>query len=95
LIEGHYITIKNKLFGRSSEKEPSPKDKKIHENTNNKKTRVQLLSLRYPNAPLIEREVEFQEMPLCKCLNHEMSDSGVAENSEFITVVPAEHIVIR
>lgn len=95
-IEEQYITIKNKFFGKSSEKQASAEDKRKHQNKNRKKKKkVQLPSLRYSDAPLIEREVELQDLPSCKCCGTEMKDSGMTENSEFITVIPSQYVVIR
>ncbi|MCB9026424.1 MAG: IS66 family transposase [Bdellovibrionaceae bacterium] len=95
-IEEQYITIKNKFFGKSSEKQASAEDKRKHQNKNRKKKKkVQLPSLRYAEAPLIEREVELQDLPSCKCCGTEMKDSGMTENSEFITVIPSQYVVIR
>ena len=96
-IEEQYITIKNKFFGRSSEREPSGEDRRKHQNkkSGKKKKKVQLPSLRYPDAPLIERHVRLDEAPACKCCGHEMSDSGMTENSEFLTTIPAQFFVIR
>ena len=96
-IEEQYITIKNKFFGKSSEKEPSKEDRKKHQSKNgkNKKKKVQLPSLRYPNAPLIERHVTLDEVPSCKSCGTQMSDSGMTENSEFLTTIPAQYFVIR
>ncbi|MCB9024928.1 MAG: IS66 family transposase [Bdellovibrionaceae bacterium] len=95
-IEEQYITIKNKYFGKSSEREPSENDRKKHLKKNKKmKKKVQLPSLRYPDAPLIEREVTLDNLPSCKCCGTEMSDSGMTENSEFLTAVPQQFFVIR
>ncbi len=96
LVNEQYITLKNKFFGRSSEKSPSKEDrKKTRNNSKNKKKKVQLPSLRYPNAPLIERDVELKDLPQCKTCDSEMLDSGMTENSEYVTVIPAQYIVIR
>lgn len=96
-IEEQYITIKNKFFGKSSEKEPSIEDRKKHlgKSSRSKKKKVQLPSLRYPEAPLIERHVILDEAPSCKCCGSGMSDSGMTENSEFLTTIPAQFFVVR
>ncbi len=95
-IDEQLIILKNKYFGKSSEKEPSEEDRNRHDaKSGGQKKKVQLPSLRYPNAPLIEREVELKELPDCKCCNKKMSDSGMTENSEFVTVIPAQFIVVR
>jgi transposase len=90
------ITLKNELFGKSSEKSPSRALIADHEKKQkDKKKKVQLPSLRYPDAPLIERHVELEITPECKCCGKSLSDSGMTEDSEFLTVVPAEFYVIR
>lgn len=95
-IEEQFITLKNKYFGKSSEKEPSNKDRQKNLDGQNKKNKkVQLPSDRYPEAPLIERDVELEETPSCKCCGSQMTDSGLTENSEFLTAIPTQFMVIR
>jgi len=95
-IEEQFINIKNKFFGKSSEKKPRIDSKKFHSSGKKaKKKKIQLPSLRYPNAPLIEREVELAVLPQCSCCGTEMKDTGMTEDSEFLTVVPAEFMVVR
>jgi len=95
-IEDQYISLKNKFFGRSSEKETRSKGvQKKSSGKNKKKTRVLLPSLRHPDIPLIERDVEFEKPPICKCCGHEMRDTGLTEDSEFLTAIPAQYMVIR
>jgi transposase len=96
LIDDQYIVLKNKYFGKSSERslDQDNEDASSKASKTSKK-RVQLPSQRYPNAPLIEREVELETLPSCSCCGHEMHDSGMTENSEFLTVVPKQYIVIR
>jgi transposase len=95
LIADQYIVLKNKVFGKSSEKQPNSENQSKHQERGRGKKKIQLPSQRYPNAPLIEREVELKELPSCKCCGEKMSDSGMTENSEFITVIPKQHIVVR
>lgn len=96
-IDEQYIILKNKYFGKSSEKEPGQEDRNRDNQAKGrgKKKKIQLPSLRYPNAPLIEREVELKDLPDCKCCGQKMSDSGMTEASEFLTVIPKQYIVIR
>jgi transposase len=93
-IEEKFVTIKNKLFGRSSERETSSGEARGKDPKSPKK-KIQLPSERYPDAPLIERDVEFQELPHCRCCGKPMKDSGMTEDSEFVTVVPAQYLVVR
>jgi len=96
LIGDKYIVLKNKLFGKSSEKSPKRESVLAHDLTQkDKKKKVQLPSLRYPDAPLIERHVELKEVPDCSACGSKMKDSGMTEDSEFLTVIPAQYYVIR
>ena len=99
LIGEKYVVIKNKLYGKSSERAPKAGQCSGNGDSNSKekikKVRILLPSERYPDAPLIERRVEFQEIPSCKCCGHQMQDSGMTEDSEFLTTVPQQYLVIR
>jgi len=95
-VDDQLIVLKNKIYGKSSEREPKKdiKEKALKEAKENK-TKVQLPSLRYPNVPLIERGIELKELPKCKCCESQMEDSGMTEDSEYLTVIPAQYLVIR
>lgn len=93
LVDEQLITIKGKLFGRTSETDNGSKEKKKYSKPENKK--VQLSSLRYPNTPVIEKHVTMDKLPLCKCCEVEMVDSGMTEDSEYLTKVPAQYYVVR
>lgn len=94
LIEEQYVTIKNKLFGKSSERLKKPGSSGEKESGAEKKKRVLLPSERYPNLPLIERHITLDVMPACPCCGSEMHDSGLTEESEFLTKVPARYFVV-
>lgn len=96
LVDSQYIELRNKLYGKSSEREPAVTDgNDSRKELKPLKTRVLLPSQRYPNVQLIEREVTLQELPTCGCCGSQMEDSGMTENSEFLTVIPAQYIVVR
>ncbi len=92
-IENQYVTLKKKVFGKSSERSAKngteAKQKKIP------KTKVQLPSLRYPNAPLIEHDIELTELPNCSCCGTQMQDSGMTEDSEYLTAIPRQFFVVK
>lgn len=88
-----YITIKNKLFGKSSERSSRGSSSRSVSNKDKKK-KVQLPSERYPDAPLIERHITLDNLPQCKCCGSEMPDSGMTEESEYLTKVPAQYYVV-
>lgn len=93
LIEDQYVVFKSRFFAKSSEREPvEPKEER---GPAIKKVKVQLPSARYPNAPLIERDIELQELPQCECCGSKMHDTGMTEDAEYLTVIPTQHLVIR
>jgi transposase len=95
LIEDQLVIIKNKLFGKSSEKSPKASTSANNKDPKTKRIKVQLPSLRYPNAPLIEKDIELATMPSCKSCGTEMKDSGMTEDSEYLTAVPRQFYVVR
>lgn len=90
-IDEQFITLKNKFFGKSSER--SKLGRKGRKAAKRGK-RVQLPSQRYPDAPLIERHIELESMPSCDGCGAEMSDSGMTEDTEFLTMLPQEYLTI-
>jgi transposase len=96
VLEGQHVSLKNRYFGKGKNKAPvAARDKTRKKNKDKKKPTRQLPSERYPNAPLIERHVEFEQSPICSCCDEKMTDSGMTEDSEYVTVVPAKFLVIR
>jgi len=99
LIEEQFVTVKNVLFGKSSEKSPKGADKETAQGgvqgAKEKKKRILLPSERYPNAPLIEQHVTLDVPPKCGCCSAEMTDSGMTEDAEFLTIIPEQYFVVR
>lgn len=89
------ITIKNKFFNKSSERSPKPESGQRKSSGKDKKKRVLLPSQRYPDAPLIERHITLDMLPSCGCCGTKMRDTGMTEDSEYLTVIPKQHMVIR
>jgi len=93
LLEEHSILIKHRLFGKSSEKSektPAPEKKKKEP-----RKRVLLPSERYPNVEVMEKLVELDKAPQCACCSKDMKDSGLTEDSEYLTVIPRRFYVVR
>lgn len=93
LLEEHSIQIKHRLFGKSSEKS----DKKATSDKIKKEPRKRILlpSERYPNVDIIEKRVELDTLPACPCCSKEMKDSGLTEDSEYLTVIPRRFYVVQ
>ena len=93
-VNEQYILLKDKLFGRSSEQEVV--EKKPRPCTPRRPVKkVQLPSERYPNVPVVERDVEFEKLPDCPCCGTQMKDSGMTEDTECLTVIPKTYFIIR
>ena len=95
ILEDQYVVIKNKLFGKSSERTSASDKDGPARSHKERKSRIQLPSQRYPNAPLIERSIALQELPYCKCCGSQMEDSGMTEDSEYLTAIPRQYLVVR
>lgn len=93
LLEDQSIQIKHRLFGRSSEKS----DKKSSSTKEKKppRKRVLLPSERYPNVDIIEKRVELEKLPTCPCCAKEMKDSGLTEDSEYLTAIPRRFYIVQ
>ncbi len=93
-IADQMVILKKSVFGKSSEKRPSRQD--IAAKSTKGRNPFQLLpSLRYPDLPLIEKELEAATPPSCKLCSHELTKMNVTENSEYITLVEKVYRVER
>lgn len=69
LLGEQLFNIKNKIFGRSSEKsKKEPKGKKEKKKNNGKK-KIRLPSEKYKNLDIVEKEIEFDQNPSCNICN--------------------------
>lgn len=96
ILEGQHVLLKTKYFGKGKGKAPvAARDKKKKKGKDKNKPKRQLPSERYPNAPIIEHDVELAVMPECSCCNEKMTDSGMTEDTEQLGTIPAQYFVIR
>ncbi len=93
-IADQYVLLKSRFFGKSSERKASPGTRPDLE-PKKKGKKVQLPSERYPNTPLVEKEIELSELPTCGACGEQMKDSGLTEDSEYLTVIPKQYMIIR
>lgn len=80
------------LFGASSERYKK-RDKPAKEKPPAKPNR-KLPSQRYPNVPLREVVIGSDPLPDCEACGAQMSDSGMREISEQLTVIPKKYEII-
>jgi transposase len=59
------------------------------------KPRVKKPSERYPNIPVREEEIAQDPAPHCSCCGETMTDSGMREESEQLTVIPKKYEILR
>lgn len=96
LIEEQYVLLKNQFFAKSSERSnPKPLPPKNPKRKKRRKKKSQKPSERYPDIPLIKRDLELETPPTCTLCEAPMADSGMVETSEFLTVVPMAFAVIE
>lgn len=97
LLEEQYVLLKNQFFAKSSERsEPQPKPMLAkNPKKKNRKKKCQKPSERYPDLPLIKRDLELESPPKCTLCETPMTDSGMVESSEFLTVIPMTFAVIE
>jgi transposase len=92
-LKEHLFELNRELFGASSERYKKPE-------TNNKKDlpakpRIKRPSERYPNVPVREVHISITPAPGCGQCGGEMSDSGMTEDSEQLTVTPKKYEIVR
>jgi len=92
VVEGQLIKIKAILFRKKSSVRPKKGKKK---KTGAGKDKIQKPSERYPHAGVIEQDITLEELPPCPCCEAKMEDSGMIEESEYLTTKPKEYWIIR
>lgn len=93
VLDEQLYHIKNKLFGKSSEK--SPQNERRPQSKKQAKKRVRLPSERYKNLDIVEKEVAADVAPECPECSEQMQSSGLFETSEYLTFIPRKYYVVR
>jgi transposase len=81
------------LYGTSSERYKKPENRKKSELP--PKPRVKKPSERYPNIPVREIPITLNPIPSCESCGKQMSDSGMTEDSEQLTVIPKKFEILK
>ncbi len=81
------------LYGASSERYKKPENKKKSEDP--PKPRIKKPSERYPNIPVREVAITLDPVPSCEVCGKQMSDSGMTEDSEQLTVIPKKYEILK
>jgi len=89
-------SLNDTIFGRKSERYKKPiKDSEGGDSKSPPKPSVKKPSERYPNLPVREEIISMEQAPLCPCCNEVMTDSGMKEESEQLTVIPKKYEIVR
>ena len=94
LIGERYVLVKRKMFGASSEKMPPPKNSSKSTSKKNRDNFSKNLRERYPNIEEREEVISLETPPICSCCQSPMVDSGMTEDSEYLTVEPKKYILV-
>jgi transposase len=87
--------LKSKIFGRSSERYKKSAKTGDQGHKPPSQARIKKPSERYPNLTIREQEIKIDPLPSCPCCGEVMSDSGMTEDSEQLTVIPKKYEIIR
>lgn len=91
VLEEQLMDLQDALFGQSSERYKKPEKSKT---PSAPKPRVKKPSERYPNIPVREILISMNPVPDCESCGEVMSDSGMTEDSEQLTVIPKKYEVL-
>lgn len=90
LTQEQLASLREAQYGTSSERYKKP-EKKPEEPKTPSKPRVKKPSERYPNIPIREQLITETPPPSCPCCGKGMTDSGMTEDSEQLTVIPKKY----
>lgn len=93
LMQEQLESLRGAQYGASSERYRKP-DKKPEEPKTPPKPRVKKPSERYPHLPVREELIVQSPAPNCPCCNKVMTDSGMTEDSEQLTVIPKKYEIL-
>ena len=85
--------LSRKRIGRKSSEKSG--NKKGDKKEGKRGGRNQLPSKRYPEVPVVEKELDFEQTPCCPNCGKEMKDSGFHECVETLTVIPKKYLIDR
>lgn len=88
VLEEQLGELQNTLYGSSSERYKKPEKSKT---PNPPKPRIKKPSERYPHIPIKEQVIAINPTPSCSSCGNVMTDSGMTEDSEQLTVIPKKY----
>jgi len=94
ISEEQLALLYQSMYGASSERYKKPVNQDKEKKQNPSKPRVKKPSERYPQLPVREVILTTNPAPACDACGKEMSDSGMTEDSEQLTVIPKKYEII-
>ena len=94
LMQEQLASLRADEYGASSERYKGPQPKKEEPKTP-AKPRVKKPSERYPHLPVREHVIVMNPAPLCPCCSKGMTESGMTEDSEQLTVIPKKFEILK
>lgn len=85
--------LQNTIYGASSERYKKPQDK--NKEPKAPAPRPKLPSERYPNIPVRNELLPFDDAPTCDACGKNLVDSGMTEESEQLNVIPKKFEIIN
>jgi transposase len=93
VMEERLSELNRVIYGASSERYKKPQDK--NKDKQPPKPRPKLPSQRYPNVPVREELLPFDDVPTCDACGKNLIDSGMTEDSEQLNVIPKKFEIVR
>lgn len=95
LMQEQMASLRQEQFGASSERYKPAQNSGSGGPKAAPQPRVKKLSERYPNIPVREQHITQSPAPSCPCCGGGMSDSGMTEDSEQLTVIPKKYEIVK
>jgi hypothetical protein len=93
ITEEQIESLNQALYGASSERLKNPSQEKKPKSSPG--PRIKKPSERYPRLPVREVRLTIDPAPGCEVCGQQMSDSGMTEDSEQLTVIPKKYEIVR
>lgn len=94
ILEEQLSAARAALYGASSERYKKPVNPVGPEPAQDPAPRIKRPTERYPNVPVREELITINPAPSCTSCGKQMSDSGMTENSERLTVIPKRFEIV-
>lgn len=93
ILAEHLSELRTDIYGASSERYKKPEGRPKKQEP--PKPRIKQPSDRYPNIPIREVPITMSPAPGCVACGKQMSDSGMTEDSEQLTMIPKKFEILR